>query len=142
MRGPISNSGQSKMAIAAAERGRVDQPDYLSKVPWVRADSKVRWLRADGAAFFFSHGPRLCGPLPDHALAAAQRIHAAPDCHSTRSGLGLEAQAEAIRRFADAEGYVIASTFEEHESGKGSDALDRRMAQACLKMVPASPAKC
>ena len=43
-----------------------------------------------------------------------------------RSGLGLEAQADAINRFAEAEGYVIASTFEEHESGKGSDALDRR----------------
>ena len=40
--------------------------------------------------------------------------------------LGLEAQADAIRRFAEAEGYRIAETFEEHESGKGADALDRR----------------
>ena len=43
-----------------------------------------------------------------------------------RSGLGLEAQIEAIRAFAKSEGYKIAGTFEEHESGKGADALERR----------------
>lgn len=43
-----------------------------------------------------------------------------------RSGLGLEAQADAIARFAEAEGFQIVTTFEEHESGKGADALDRR----------------
>ena len=43
-----------------------------------------------------------------------------------KSGLGLEAQIEAVRAFANAEGYKIAGTFEEHESGKGADALDRR----------------
>ena len=43
-----------------------------------------------------------------------------------KSGLGLEAQIEAIRAFAKAEGYKVAGTFEEHESGKGADALDRR----------------
>jgi len=42
------------------------------------------------------------------------------------SGLSLEAQIEAIRPFAKAEGYRITGTFEEHESGKGADALDRR----------------
>ena len=42
------------------------------------------------------------------------------------SGLGLEAQTEAIRAFAKTEGYKIAGSFEEHESGKGADALDRR----------------
>jgi DNA invertase Pin-like site-specific DNA recombinase len=45
---------------------------------------------------------------------------------SLASGLGLEAQAEAIRAFAKTEGYKIAGSFEEHESGKGADALDRR----------------
>jgi DNA invertase Pin-like site-specific DNA recombinase len=40
--------------------------------------------------------------------------------------LGLEAQTEAIRAFAKTEGYKIAGSFEEHESGKGADALDRR----------------
>ena len=43
-----------------------------------------------------------------------------------KSGLGLEAQIEAVRVFAKAEGYKITGTFEEHESGKGADALDRR----------------
>ena len=43
-----------------------------------------------------------------------------------RSGLGLEGQRDAIAAFAKAEGFAIASTFEEHETGKGADAIDRR----------------
>jgi DNA invertase Pin-like site-specific DNA recombinase len=43
-----------------------------------------------------------------------------------RSGLGLDAQREAIRAFAEAEGFKIAATFTEAESGTGADALDRR----------------
>jgi DNA invertase Pin-like site-specific DNA recombinase len=43
-----------------------------------------------------------------------------------RSGLGLDAQWEAISRFADAEGIAIAQRFEEIETGKGADALERR----------------
>jgi DNA invertase Pin-like site-specific DNA recombinase len=43
-----------------------------------------------------------------------------------RSGLGLAAQQEALVRFAQAEGYKLVETFEEVETGKGSDALDRR----------------
>jgi DNA invertase Pin-like site-specific DNA recombinase len=43
-----------------------------------------------------------------------------------RSGLGLEAQAEAIKHFAAAEGFTVAKTFTEVETGKGADALDRR----------------
>jgi DNA invertase Pin-like site-specific DNA recombinase len=43
-----------------------------------------------------------------------------------RSGLGLEAQREANRRFAEANGYDIAAEFCEVETGKGADALDRR----------------
>jgi DNA invertase Pin-like site-specific DNA recombinase len=43
-----------------------------------------------------------------------------------RSGLGLEAQQAALARFAEAEGYSLVETFEEIETGKGSDALDRR----------------
>lgn len=43
-----------------------------------------------------------------------------------RSGLGIEAQREAIRRFADAEGLTMIAEYVETESGKGSDALDRR----------------
>jgi DNA invertase Pin-like site-specific DNA recombinase len=43
-----------------------------------------------------------------------------------RSGLGLEAQRDAIAAFAEAEGYQVAETFKEVETGKGADALDRR----------------
>jgi DNA invertase Pin-like site-specific DNA recombinase len=43
-----------------------------------------------------------------------------------RSGLGLEAQKDAIKRFAAAEGYRILLTYTDVETGKGSDALDKR----------------
>ena len=43
-----------------------------------------------------------------------------------RSGLGLEAQREAVARFAAAEGFTVAGEYVEVETGKGSDALDRR----------------
>jgi DNA invertase Pin-like site-specific DNA recombinase len=43
-----------------------------------------------------------------------------------RSGLGLEAQREALTRFAASEGYELTREFIEVETGKGSDALDRR----------------
>src|SRR4051812_3045875 len=42
------------------------------------------------------------------------------------SGLGIEAQRAAIIRFAETEGYTIAAEHVEVETGKGSDALDRR----------------
>jgi len=43
-----------------------------------------------------------------------------------RSGLGLEAQQAALARFAEAVGFNLLETFSEVETGKGSDALDRR----------------
>ena len=43
-----------------------------------------------------------------------------------RSGLGIEAQRDAVRRFAAAEGIELVAEFVEVETGKGSDALDRR----------------
>jgi DNA invertase Pin-like site-specific DNA recombinase len=43
-----------------------------------------------------------------------------------RSGLGLEAQREAVARFAVAEGFEIVREFVEVETGKGADALDKR----------------
>jgi len=42
------------------------------------------------------------------------------------SGLGLAAQRTAIESFAVREGYTVASWHSEAESGKGSDALERR----------------
>jgi DNA invertase Pin-like site-specific DNA recombinase len=43
-----------------------------------------------------------------------------------RSGLGIQAQQEALARFAQAEGYELVRVFVEVETGKGSDALERR----------------
>lgn len=43
-----------------------------------------------------------------------------------RSGLGVEAQREAIQRFAIQEGLTIIAEFVEIETAKGADALDRR----------------
>jgi DNA invertase Pin-like site-specific DNA recombinase len=56
-----------------------------------------------------------------------------------KSGLGIEAQREAIARFAAAEGLEVLAEFVEVESGKGSDALDRRprLAEALAKAAKA-----
>lgn len=43
-----------------------------------------------------------------------------------RSGLGLDAQQTAIRSFASRQGIEVVEWFSEVETGKGSDALDRR----------------
>src|SRR6478609_723323 len=51
-----------------------------------------------------------------------------------RSGLGLEGQRAAVKAFAAAEGFTIIAEFTEVETGKGSDALDRRpQLKAALK---------
>jgi DNA invertase Pin-like site-specific DNA recombinase len=43
-----------------------------------------------------------------------------------RSGLGIDAQRAAVARFAEAEGFEIVAEHVEIETGKGSDALERR----------------
>lgn len=43
-----------------------------------------------------------------------------------RSGLGLEAQKEAVAAFAKAQGWELAGEFVKTETGKGADALERR----------------
>jgi DNA invertase Pin-like site-specific DNA recombinase len=43
-----------------------------------------------------------------------------------RSGLGIEAQRQTLTQFAQAEGFTAIREFVEVETGKGSDALDRR----------------
>lgn len=63
------------------------------------------------------------------------------------SGLGIEAQRHAIRRFAEAEGFDIIAEHVEVETGKGSDAMDRRpvlaqaLAEARKAKVPVLVAK-
>src|SRR3954470_16020252 len=59
-----------------------------------------------------------------------------------RSGLGLEAHRRALHQFAKDEGLELTREFVEVESGKGSDALDRRpqlkTALAAAKMLKCS----
>jgi len=43
-----------------------------------------------------------------------------------KSGLGLDAQREAVTRFAQAEGFEIVGEYVEVETGKGHDVLDKR----------------
>jgi DNA invertase Pin-like site-specific DNA recombinase len=43
-----------------------------------------------------------------------------------RSGLGIEAQRQTLVQFASSEGFSVTREFVEVETGKGSDALDRR----------------
>src|ERR1700687_2217571 len=43
-----------------------------------------------------------------------------------RSGLGIEAQRVALHHFAQAEGFEVVREFIEVETGKGTDAMDRR----------------
>src|ERR1700749_2708547 len=58
-----------------------------------------------------------------------------------RSGLGIEAQRAAVTRFGEAEGITIIGEFVEAESGKGSDALDRRP-QLAAALAAARTARC
>ncbi len=56
-------------------------------------------------------------------LVGYVRVSTAKQGHS---GLGIEAQREALNRFAAAEGFELIRVFVEVETGKGADALDRR----------------
>lgn len=58
-----------------------------------------------------------------------------------RSGLGIEAQRAAVDRFAEAQGAEIFAEYVEVETGKGSDALDRRP-QLAAALAHARRAKC
>src|SRR5438045_2832893 len=58
-----------------------------------------------------------------------------------KSGLGIEAQREAIARFAAAEGYAIVRAFVGVETGKGFDALERRP-QLAAALADAKKRKC
>src|SRR5712672_215377 len=58
-----------------------------------------------------------------------------------RSGLGIEAQRAAVKRFAEAEGMQIVAEYVDIETGKGADALDRRP-QLAAALAAAKKAKC
>jgi DNA invertase Pin-like site-specific DNA recombinase len=58
-----------------------------------------------------------------------------------RSGLGIEAQRTAVERFAEAEGIALIAEHVGIETGKGSDALDRRP-QLAAALALARSSKC
>jgi DNA invertase Pin-like site-specific DNA recombinase len=58
-----------------------------------------------------------------------------------KSGLGIEAQRSLLARFVDGEGMAIETEFVEVETGKGSDALDRRP-QLAAALALARKLKC
>src|SRR5467141_874805 len=58
-----------------------------------------------------------------------------------RSGLGIEAQRRAIQQFAASESLVLTAEFVEFETGKGSDALERRP-QLAASLAAAKASKC
>lgn len=58
-----------------------------------------------------------------------------------KSGLGIEAQRDVLVRFAALEGFQIVAEFVEVETGKGSDALDRRP-QLSAALAKARASKC
>lgn len=60
---------------------------------------------------------------PDRSLITYIRVSTS---QQGRSGLGIEAQRHALLHFAKVEGFAVAREFVEVETGKGSDALDRR----------------
>jgi hypothetical protein len=61
-----------------------------------------------------------------------------------RSDLGIEAQREALERFAATEGFELARVFVEVETGRGSDVLDRcpQLAASLMKPPPALFGSC
>jgi hypothetical protein len=79
----------------------------------------------------------VCPLVMERAIAylrvSTQRQH--------RSGLGLDAQRATIERFAAGEALTIVAECVEAESGKGSDALDRRP-QLAAALAAAKAAKC
>src|ERR1700675_4245127 len=58
-----------------------------------------------------------------------------------RSGLGIEAQRAAVRRFAETEGINLVGERTEIETGKGADALERRP-ELAWALADARKAKC
>src|SRR5437764_1459932 len=75
------------------------------------------------------------------AMTAAVAYYRVSTARQGKSGLGIEAQKAAIRRFAEAEGVEVIAEHVEVETGKGADALDRRPELAAA-LANARKARC
>jgi DNA invertase Pin-like site-specific DNA recombinase len=118
--------GRARAGAAAppsrpAEVARRSVARVLRRGPWAVAGEVEIWNvqldRLRGACSF-----------KEPTNATSHRLHPRFDAKQGRSGLGIEAQQEALQRFAEAEGYRFAQTFTEVESGKHGD--DHRPALA------------
>ena len=78
--------------------------------------------------------------MPDSPRPLVSYLRVSTD-RQGKSGLGLQGQREAIDAFARASGFTIVSEFVEVETGKGSDALDRRP-QLSAALADARWARC
>jgi hypothetical protein len=76
------------------------------------------------------------GPEIDNTLPIIDVLRPRFDFQAGKSGLGIEAQREALERFATSEGFQLGSVFVEVETGKGSDALERRRSLPPHSMTP------
>jgi DNA invertase Pin-like site-specific DNA recombinase len=65
---------------------------------------------------------RLCSAHPSCTKALIGYVRVSTS-QQGRSGLGIEAQREALDRFAASEGFGLAKVFVEIETGKGADAF-------------------
>lgn len=66
------------------------------------------------------------GGIGDGIMASAVGYTRVSTAEQGRSGLGLAAQRQAIEEFARAENVTIIEWFEDHQTGKGADALAQR----------------
>lgn len=78
----------------------------------------------------------LCPLVMERAIAYLRYLR-----RQHRSGLGLDARRATIERFVANESLAIMAEYVEAESGKGTDALDRRP-QLDAALVAAKAAKC
>src|SRR5262249_18505489 len=95
---------------------------------WVRART-LTWGLVRGGAFLSKIKTEVI--ILDNRLEAVMTrpiiaYYRVSTVKQGRSGLGLEAQREALSRFGATEGFEIVREFVEIETGKGADALDRR----------------
>src|SRR5437762_9071353 len=85
--------------------------------------------------------------MRDGAMTSAIAYYRVSTARQGKSGLGIEAQKAAIRRFAEAEGIEVVAERVEVETGKGADALERRpelaaaLAEARRRKCPVLVAK-
>src|SRR4030095_12052050 len=74
-------------------------------------------------------------------MTAAVAYYRVSTAQQGKSGLGIEAQRDAVARFAEGAGIDIIGEFVEIETGKGADALDRRP-ELTAALAAARKARC